>query len=191
MQRLDCVSCKSTLGQEATSGAIELYKYSIRPQFGMQATPCSMLGMIIANDLVRLSQAHATRHFLLLSLDHEKNDKTVTPLHLWLFLEAFQVAVNLPTSFDICGLESANDKTSVSLSACKIMYRQGTLEDSATNSSWSQPDLVEQLRYPLEVCRQIRQLLQDSNLCYPPSRRQFAADWSVGFLQTTATISTF
>jgi hypothetical protein len=147
-----------------------------------------MLGMVIANDLIRLSQAHATRHFLL--RDDENN---TTPLHLWLFLETLQVALSLPTSFIVCGLKEADKTlTSVSMPACKVMYREGSVTDGQQTShpaAWAQPDLVENIQYPKEVCLQIRQFLHGSTLCYPPSRRHFTADWTVGFLQTASSIS--
>lgn len=149
--------------------------------------------MVISNDLIRLSQAHATRHFMLLN---DERDGNTPPLHLWLFLEFVQVAVVLPSSYPICGLDLPDaqaQSSSVSFSACKIMYREGTSSDSSTqdtSSAWARPDLVEQIQYPKEVCLQIRDLLRASSLCYPPSRRQFTTDWTVGFLQTTAQVST-
>lgn len=155
----------------------------------MQPLTASMLGIVIAHDLIRLSQAHATRHFIIQDYENE-----TTPLHLWLFLETFQVALSLPTPLTVCGLEEADiAHTSVSMPACKIMYRKGSLSDTQDSSyyqaTWAQPDLVENSQYPKEVCLQLGQLLQDSTLCYPPSRRHFTADWTVGFLQTASTIN--
>lgn len=178
------MQCKSSFGQEVSSGAIKLFKYAIRPKLAMQPLPASILSLVIGNELIRFSQAHATRHFLL-----EDEEESHGHLHLWLFLEFFEVSLKLPSPLTISGIDRMKHITSVSFSACKVMYRRATVQESSDSSStsqaWAQPELVEHIQYPKQVCLELKQLLEHSTLTYPPSRRQFAAaDWTVGFLQT-------
>lgn len=149
----------------------------------MQPLPASILSLVIGNELIRSSQAHATRHFLL-----EDEEESHVHLHLWLFLEFFQVSLKLPSPLTISGLLGKDKQyTSVSFPACKIMYREATLQERSDSprQAWAQPDLVEHIQYPKQICLELKQLLEQSTLAYPPSRRQFAtANWTVGFLQT-------
>jgi len=143
--------------------------------------PSSLLTLVIANDLIRLSQAHATRHFTIHNDDDD--DDGAEQLTIWLFLESFIVA----SSTDLEPIHKHTSSTTP-FPACKIMYRGPTLLNigiqEQTGQAWAQPDLVEHLQYPKEVCNQLKQALQSSSLLYPPTRRQFTKDWTIGFLQT-------
>ena len=125
--------------------------------------------MVIANDLIRLSQAHATRHFII------QDDEGREHLRLWLFLDSFDLAVG-----------SCSPDRHDAFTACKIMYRDpvATLPAVQPAQAWAQPDLVEAVPYPNKVCQQLALLIQQSTLAYPPTRRHFTADWTVAFLQT-------
>lgn len=168
------------------SCSIRLGKYALRPSSLSNSQPApSLLPIIVANDLVRLAQAHAARHFVIEGLLNEGSrapDKVV--LTVWLFLESFDVAVSKTTS-TIAAFHGVKDN-GYRLRACKVMYRCDSAQsvDNPSTTSWSQPGMIERLAYPNAWCLSLVHFLQLSTSCLAPSQRTFGP-WTVGFLEMT------
>ncbi|PVG01456.1 hypothetical protein CPB86DRAFT_104587 [Serendipita vermifera] len=141
-----------------------LPKYSIRP-IATDARPIRIpMSAYILEDMIELSQAHATYRFVICDEEEEK-----PRLLMWVFKPSIRLSYSTPM-FSLM-------PRSGSIEAAKILFKVigpgGTLAYDMKTTIEKHPNFTqaESLFYPLDICRRLAGLLKESHTCYPSGRR--------------------
>ncbi|KAI0948109.1 hypothetical protein AcW1_009707 [Taiwanofungus camphoratus] len=156
------------------SPVYRLAKYAIRPVSSTTEPFRLPLSAFIAEDMSEYVHAHATYRFVVFDEEEER-----PRILIWLFKPSMQIAYTAPTEYAI--------PKSGSVHAAKVLYK--ILGPSAAHSDLQMisnryPGFpqAEHLFYPLDICRRLAGLLNESNTAYPESMRTMTG-LDVGWLQ--------
>lgn len=191
---MHCSACFSRIGRAKISSAAQLQKCAISTRDDLSRVNSLPIGAFVAHDLIRLTQTHATRRFIITSED----DCTEIPirLSLWLFLEWSFIAVDpwkhlrslhSTNSFRFKNLDGL---TTLLKGVSKVLYRDLSSQSASIietvdsyQQAWPQIGSAETILYPHRVCAELLSTLTAINRCYPPQQRtMMGGTWQTGFL---------
>ncbi|KAK2461254.1 hypothetical protein APHAL10511_006781 [Amanita phalloides] len=140
-----------------------ILKYAIRPISSTSDPPRIPLSAFVVGDMNEFVQAHATYRFVILDEEDER-----PRMLLWMFKPSIRLAYNMR-------LPRGSPKNA-SIHAAKVLYKlfrpsEDPIDLNSVLNKYPGFPQAEYLYYPMSICRQIANLLRESNRAYPESLR--------------------